>query len=825
MIINKQESEVFGSNIEKTAFNIKANSKAFQILSNNLYSNKIRAIIREYSCNALDAHRYANCEDKPFKVQLPTELDQQFIVRDYGKGLSPEEIKELFTTYFSSSKDNSNDYTGALGLGSKSAFSYTESFSCKSYYNGTCYVYSLFLDNGEPNVSLMYSEKSNEPSGVEIIIPVKSEDCETFEMEADVVYSAFDVKPIGFKLKYADEMLEIIPGVYQMDFKYGKNMDSHFVARMGNVFYPIQSNSISPEYIYKLKQRLKLFSSYTSSFVIDFEIGELDIAPSREQLSYDTQTIKAIDEKMKSLSGIDILTFVLNKKENQDELKKAKSWIEFCDVIYKIIYAYTKSSGNFLEYTTLIEYVTNLDKTINGLTFKEYKNLEDTHFSKIYNNLPNINSVIPEIKAYTINHKFDSKYHYESLTIHNAKIPHNKIREHMRKLFPGCHYKTNCIIVLKDTSGWDGIKSCFKSYLDEAYKNFNYVTVLEGTTSELKEIRKYLNEKYKNTDITILDYYKIVDDIKKFKKENSVKRTVAKSTKPILDAIWTINQNAEDFSKENFSSIGFTDATQFRRFLNKNSNARFVKRCTSKNASLLFGKDDFIRVFTIEQFNDIIKENPDIDFYFVSNDHFRWNYIISENGQWANKSIAEDKSIIKKDISELVDVFLSLGIFKSDICYKDTYIFRNEIYNLGKHLDVDKNIRNKILEKIKEYMVFRGYIKKSCDIKNIFDDYNITNDYVYNTYKEFPFVELFCSSEPNKINNVLIKRFNELLSKIPELKYIQTCLGNYDNNTNQQYRVFLGLSVNYYNSYHKIALERFDNLLSKYKDLLNSKED
>ena len=52
-----QTSDVTRSNVGvEKEFNIKRTSKAFQILSSGLYSNKILAIVRELSCNAWDAH-------------------------------------------------------------------------------------------------------------------------------------------------------------------------------------------------------------------------------------------------------------------------------------------------------------------------------------------------------------------------------------------------------------------------------------------------------------------------------------------------------------------------------------------------------------------------------------------------------------------------------------------------------------------------------------------------------------------------------------------------------------------------------------------------
>ena len=60
MIISDNSVDVTLSNVGNTGeFKIKNSRKAFQILSSGLYSNKIKAIIRELSTNALDSHRAA----------------------------------------------------------------------------------------------------------------------------------------------------------------------------------------------------------------------------------------------------------------------------------------------------------------------------------------------------------------------------------------------------------------------------------------------------------------------------------------------------------------------------------------------------------------------------------------------------------------------------------------------------------------------------------------------------------------------------------------------------------------------------------------------
>src|SRR5262245_34262870 len=77
----------------------------------DLYSDPELAVIREYSTNALDAHRDAG-NPLPIEVTLPTPLAPLFKVRDYGDGLDAEDIRNIYSRYGTSTKRDSNDVVG-----------------------------------------------------------------------------------------------------------------------------------------------------------------------------------------------------------------------------------------------------------------------------------------------------------------------------------------------------------------------------------------------------------------------------------------------------------------------------------------------------------------------------------------------------------------------------------------------------------------------------------------------------------------------------------------------------------------------------------------
>lgn len=299
IIKNKAENEAVLSNVGQVGeFRIRNSAKAFGILSSGLYANKIRAIIREYSCNAFDSHVEAGRADCPFDVHLPNALEPYFAVRDYGVGLDDDQVVNIFTTYFESTKTDSNDVIGGLGLGSKSAFSYTDNFTITAVKNGVKRIYTAFInEHGVPSVALMMQEDTDEVSGVEIRFAVSDQwDFRKFYQEAAQVYRTFPVRPTvtgvqNFEVDSVDyEIRDIIPGVNVVKGRYFNTQ-----AIMGNIAYPLD--------VPNAEQNLGSLASLLScNLEMTFDIGELDIQASREGLSYIPETIEAIRRKLQAVN-------------------------------------------------------------------------------------------------------------------------------------------------------------------------------------------------------------------------------------------------------------------------------------------------------------------------------------------------------------------------------------------------------------------------------------------------------------------------------------------------------------------------------------------
>lgn len=280
------------SSIEISDFKIKNSAAAFAVLSSSIYSNKIRAIIRELSCNAYDSHVAAGKKDVPFDIHLPSAFECWFSIRDYGVGLSQDEVEMIYTTYFESTKTESNDFIGAFGLGSKTPFCYTDNFTISAYQDGFLNIYTAFVgDNGCPAIAKMSSTETDQPNGLEVKFGCQNGDIYKFVEEAQVALEFFEVKPnisgahkLTFTVTEYDQVFNppspLIAGVRKNNKTYSTR---HNRAIVGNVAYPITTVIDGFETI------------HDSSLDMVFSVGQLDIQASREGISFTkttTQTIK-----------------------------------------------------------------------------------------------------------------------------------------------------------------------------------------------------------------------------------------------------------------------------------------------------------------------------------------------------------------------------------------------------------------------------------------------------------------------------------------------------------------------------------------------------
>ena len=347
MIITQEKSTSVISNIIATPsrFKIKASAKAFKILS-GFYSEPILAIPRELGANAWDSHVKAKNTDKMFEVHAPNTLEPWFSIRDFGTGLTPEAIDTIYTTYFESTKTGDNDSDGCMGLGSKTPFNYTDNFNVTSFHKGKKHVYNCFIDeSGSPSILHVVTQDSTEHNGVEIKFGVKISDIGMWQDKIVRAYEPFRYRPtiVGAKIEYKPREYIYTGKRWSM-----RRNDNGYYTRgcnafMGNYCYPISTSALRNA-LYNIPNNkthtLEQALNY-GNFDFFFDIGELEVAPNKEQLQYE-------DNNATTLAIISAIQTAV------DELKEMvyKS-IETPKSRWEAMYLYDKYNGYNSQYSHL----------------------------------------------------------------------------------------------------------------------------------------------------------------------------------------------------------------------------------------------------------------------------------------------------------------------------------------------------------------------------------------------------------------------------------------------------------------------------------------
>lgn len=330
--------------LDEMEFTFVTNGKSFRVLFNTLYPDKPKAIVRELSTNALDAHIAAGCATRPFDVKLPTILDSTFSVRDYGESLTERGMR-IYTTVFESTKDDSDDQHGQLGLGSKSPFAYTDSFSVTVWLDGMKRIYLASLnDRGIPTLTEMDRAPSSEPRGVMVSFPVQAKHFSDFKEAAQKVFMGFDVKP-NFSGVNPEELKFPKPLYAHGNWQIYEDLDYNAV-RMGCVIY-----RITPD---QLKVDTGLRQTYSKKYgvIVDGKIGDFDIAANREALSFDDLTIANVKQCFADFRA-DVKSYIEGEIGKSPSLLEAERqfvhWSQMMPHSYTLFYRGIKLSG-YLEF-------------------------------------------------------------------------------------------------------------------------------------------------------------------------------------------------------------------------------------------------------------------------------------------------------------------------------------------------------------------------------------------------------------------------------------------------------------------------------------------
>lgn len=273
------------------AFEISQSAEFFTVLSDTLYRDKKRAVIREVICNAWDAHIVTNQQDRYVEVSL---TETELVIQDFGSGIPHEKIGPIYCRYGASTKVADENQTGGFGLGSKAPFAYSDHFSVTSCHASVRSVYAISRGgaetDGKPDFRRMVNVPTDE-SGVTVSIPLRSgSDKSDFEkiIRAVAYQGGMKVRLNGQDLEHVDytEMRKLGFGV----ICHSSLTEGHIYVLYGTVLYPL---STTDHDLLTMKGKLDGLiyglSAHTS-IVLVAPANSVGVTPSRESLSYTDRT-------------------------------------------------------------------------------------------------------------------------------------------------------------------------------------------------------------------------------------------------------------------------------------------------------------------------------------------------------------------------------------------------------------------------------------------------------------------------------------------------------------------------------------------------------
>lgn len=284
----------------RTAMTFDENSIAHLMsVLTDLYSDKELAVIREYSTNALDAHR-AIGNPGPIEVTLPTVMSPVFVVKDDGVGMTVSQVTENFSKYGWSSKRDNDDEVGMLGLGCKSGLSYTSQFTMVTVHDGVRAVVLVTREeHGGGVVQIIDTAATGEPNGTEVTIPVSMP--RTFAEKARQFFSYWDAGTVMVDGELLETMwtkppetaIVIDPDVILFPYRGHGYMPKHHVV-MGGVAYPVSYEDFKLDL--GSSSRYNSSSNHGFHVVARVPIGTVNFTPSREALQYTKRTKETLTD-------------------------------------------------------------------------------------------------------------------------------------------------------------------------------------------------------------------------------------------------------------------------------------------------------------------------------------------------------------------------------------------------------------------------------------------------------------------------------------------------------------------------------------------------
>ncbi len=332
-----------------------------QMLSKNLYSDPIGSTVRECASNALDSHRRAGVvEAIVVSLKVNDQNNYEFSVEDFGTGLDADDVETIISKYGKSTKRESNEYIGMMGLGFKSPLAYSSSFYFVCRKDGVERKYMMYEGEDVNTIDLLYETPTEERNGVKVIVPVKFQDKFTFKDKINNQLAYFE--SVYFDVNVQNQVITNEFNIHRSEhFQMSDmNTDKNMHICLDNVYYPMDFQKLG-------------ISDITLPIGLRFSLTDgLFPTPNREQLIYTTAAKKTILDKIALVSDYMIEKY----NENIIDCKNIKEIFNYYSSNKRIV-----TIGNTTMDVSDLSFHTKL-----SFNKPDYKKYPLTDFQHLYRN-------------------------------------------------------------------------------------------------------------------------------------------------------------------------------------------------------------------------------------------------------------------------------------------------------------------------------------------------------------------------------------------------------------------------------------------------------
>ena len=702
MIINKQTNEVLktGEDTSKRA-TISANkaAKLQMLLSEGLYSDPITATIAELTNNGVDSIVASgkNPIENPVVVSITKTTNDQyeFSVKDEGLGLDENEFTSIVMNYLESTKEDSNDFIGSWGLGSKSPLSLKRSYFFICRKEGVERKFMVYQGEEFTEFDKIYEKSTNELNGVEVIVPIKD------------YYEAQEfVRKAKSKLAYYDTViLQIYGQIVQNtifrsdDWQFStQNIDNQLHFCLKDVYYSIDWVKLG-------------ISTINLPIALKFDLSDgLIPSPSREYIIYNESSKTIILNKIKKVANWFVDKYNSEWKE-YETLKDAWKFINQYNF-------YVNINGTQFKINDLEEYADNKLKTTKVKNIEDVKWYSDNKQWLLTNYSVLIEKTIWKwIKKDPSANIVDKMMNNYKIVVINSK-PERKVKSYLDQKY------SNTLFIQKICDRKLGKD-------DQENKTTYFYTLDLGNVpqhewkNKIKELN-YVENSLKENFIYELDIENsqgFKDWSEKKKKERVYEKTTSKSNHKVLnkqddEVTLAIGRNRSigngvTFEKETFKVNKLSQTPKLTiYFEDKDRATQYYELIGKKYKIALIGKREQLKIKNIHNFMTEQEFQKSKTFKRIVTSIMFDELIETYRSIYSRSSLDIIQNLInplEKDIEILQDYTSKNGKFIRDNQLLDSMIAIAKEYNLYDYQFMD--VYNRCKESLDKYK-FLNYIQK-----------------------------------------------------------------------------------------------------------------